>query len=81
MNDAVLNNFQMIADAMIGDQDTSWAVCARKDIGGVEFVSVIAFGYTRDRAERAAKCYAGGFAAKTDDVLKSRREGGRNATR
>lgn len=72
MNDAVLQNFRQIADSMIGVQDTSWAVCIRREIGGKTFNEVKAFGYTQERAERAARCYRGGFAAKTDNVLSRR---------
>lgn len=73
MNDAVLQNFRQIAETMIGTTDTSWAVCIRREVGGRTYDEVKVFGYTQAMAERAAKCYRGGFAAKTNSVLISRR--------
>lgn len=67
MNDATLNQFRAIADAMnVAKQD--WTICRR--INGRLFVQ--AFGYTQERAERGAKNYKDGVAVHESEIKGTR---------
>ena len=71
MNDATLNEFRQIADAMGCGKDKTWTICRRYlDHSGHEQFSIVAFGYGKEEAERCAKYYKGGFAQQEADAMR-----------
>lgn len=70
MNDATLNGFRQIADAMGCGQDKTWAIVTEQTTtSGEKKAFVKAFGYTRKGAEGAAIFYQGGRAVREQAVL------------
>lgn len=73
MNDATLQHFRNLADAMGCGQNKDWTICVRHTMtDGSERLLVKAFGYTKERAEDGAKYYRGGIAVHESELLKSK---------
>ena len=62
MNDATLQSFRDIAEAMGCGQDKTWAICRRYlDTSGHEVFGIVQFGCTKEQAEKYATYYKGGL--------------------
>jgi hypothetical protein len=68
MNDATLQGFRQMADAMGCGKNKDWAICIRRN----GRLLVQAFGYSQADAERCAKYYKGGEAVHESVVLNER---------